>query len=251
LNILKEIVSKKNRQIKYRKRNKPLISFSNAILKKNKKKQLALISEIKPKSPSEGNLREIQDPITIAKTMQEYGASCISVLTEPYYFGGNIENLFKISENVSIPLLRKDFITSEEEIEESYNYNADAVLIIIGLVKEKAGKLFEKCKEIGMEALIEVHTEEEVQFALDIGAEIIGINNRNLNTMQTDISTTERLRKLIPQNKIVISESGIKNRNDAEYIALHKINAILVGSTIMKSTNIGSMIENLSSVEIL
>ena len=135
MNILEEIAKNKRTKIVKRKRNKNLISFSDSILNKNKNSRLALISEIKPRSPSQGNLREIQDPKTIATIMQKNGAAAISVLTEESYFGGSIENLLEISEEVTIPLLRKDFITSEDEIEEAYNCNADAILLIVALLK--------------------------------------------------------------------------------------------------------------------
>ncbi|NVM30299.1 MAG: indole-3-glycerol-phosphate synthase [Candidatus Helarchaeota archaeon] len=250
MNILEEIASKKRKQIKIRERNKNLISFSDAILNKNKEGYLALISEIKPRSPSQGDLREIQDPVTIAKIMQDNGASGISVLTEENYFGGSIENLIAISGRISLPLLRKDFITSEAEIEESYNCNADAVLLIVGLLKKDTGKLFEMCKKVGLEALVEVHNKEELEIALKIGAEIIGINNRDLTTLKIDLKTTDKLIKLIPRDKIVISESGVKSKADAEYLTSLGASAILVGSALMQSSNIRNIIRELSSVKI-
>ncbi|NVM53497.1 MAG: indole-3-glycerol-phosphate synthase [Candidatus Helarchaeota archaeon] len=250
MNILEEIASNKKKQIKIRDRSKNFLSFSNAILNKNNEGHLALISEIKPRSPSQGNLRDIQDPVSIAKIMQDNGAASISVLTEENYFGGNIENLISVSENVSIPLLRKDFMTSEAEIEESYNCNADAVLIIVGLLKENTGKLFEKCKKVGLEALVEVHNEDELKIALEIGAEIIGINNRDLSTLKINLKTTEKLIKLIPKDKTVISESGVKNKVDAEYLASLGANAVLIGSTLMQSSDLANTIKNLSDVKI-
>lgn len=233
-----------------RERTKKILSFSNAILNKNRIGRLALVSEIKPRSPSQGNLREIQDPILFAKVMQDNGAACISVLTEENYFGGSINNLIGISKKVSIPLLRKDFITSEAEIEESYNCNADAVLLIVGLLKNNTGKLFEKCKKVGLEALIEVHNEKELKIASNIGAKIVGINNRDLTTLKIDLKTTERLKKLISHDKIVVSESGVKNKADAEYLSSLGANAVLVGSAIMKSPNLSNMIKELSEVKI-
>lgn len=250
MNILEEIASNKSKQLKKRKRSRDFVSFSDAILSKNKKGRLALISEVKPKSPSQGELREIPDPVSIAKIMKDNGATCISVLTEENYFGGSIDNLIEISEKLTIPLLRKDFITSEAEIEESYNCNADAVLLIVGLLKENTSKLFEKCKKVGLEALVEIHNEEELKIALQIGAEIIGINNRDLTTLKINLKTTENLIKLIPRDVIVISESGIKNIVDAEYIASLNANAVLIGSALMQSSDLGKTIKKLSNVSI-
>jgi len=250
LNILEEIILNKNRQIKTRDRNKEILSFSRAIKNKNKDGRLALISEIKPKSPSQGKLRDIQDPISIAKIMQENGTACISILTEENYFGGTIDNLINISKAVSLPLLRKDFITSEKEIEESYNCNADAALLIVGLLKKKTGSLFSKCKDVGLEALVEVHNVKELQIALDIEAEIIGINNRDLTTLKINLKTTEQLRKLIPPDKIVISESGVRTKTDAQYLASLGVNAVLIGSAIMQSSDLGNIIKELSEVQL-
>ena len=250
MNILEEIASNKSKQIKVRERSKKLLSFSDAILKKNKQGYLALISEIKPKSPSQGDLRQIQDPVSIAKIMEENGAACISVLTEENYFGGSIDNLIKVSEEVELPLLRKDFITSEAEIKESYNCNADAVLLIVGLLKGETGKLYEKSKKVGLEALVEVHNEDEMKTAINIGAEIIGINNRDLTTLKINLETTEKLKKLVPAGKIVISESGVQNKTDAEYLASLGANAVLIGSSLMKSADINNTIREFSEVKI-
>jgi len=249
LNILEKIASEKSKTITVRDRSKKVISLSQAINNKNKKGHLALISEIKPKSPSQGELRKIQDAVSIATIMQNNGATAISVLTEENYFGGHIETLIDLSEKIKLPLLRKDFITSEAEIEESYNCNADAVLLIVGLLKERTGNLLNKCNERGIEALIEVHNEAELRIALEIGTKIIGINNRNLETMKVDLETTGRLIELIPGNKIIISESGIQNKKDAEYLASLSVNAILVGTTLMKSPDLGKMVKELSEIK--
>jgi indole-3-glycerol phosphate synthase len=250
VNILDKIASEKNRTIKERDRSKKVISFSQAIKAKNRKKQIALISEIKPKSPSQGELRKIQDAVSIANIMQDNGATAISVLTEANYFGGNIETLIDLSEKIKLPLLRKDFITSEAEIEESYNCNADAVLLIVGLLKERTGTLLNKCEERGIEALVEVHNEAELRTALEIGTKIIGINNRNLETMRVNLETTGRLIDLIPRNRIIISESGVQNKRDAEYLASLSVNAILVGTTLMKSSDLGKVVKELSEIKI-
>ncbi len=250
MNILEEIANNKSHKIVQRERNKDIISFSDAILNKNKKNRLALISEIKPRSPSQGNLRKIQDPTNLAKTMQKNGAAAISVLTEENYFGGSIENLVGISEEVTLSLLRKDFITTEEEIDEAYNCNADAVLLIVALLKNNTGKLLTKCKDVGLDALVEVHNKDELKIALDIDAEIIGINNRDLTTLKINLKTTANLIPLIPESVIVISESGVKNNADAEYLASLGANAILVGSSLMQSSDLDDAIKKLSEVMI-
>jgi len=248
LNILEEIARNKSRKIIKRERNKNLISFSDALLNKNKLGRLALISEIKPRSPSQGNLRKVQDPKILAKIMQDNGAAAISILTEENYFGGSIENLIDVSNEIKLPLLRKDFITSAEEIDEAYNCNADAILLIVALLKKNTGKLFEKCKEVRLDALVEVHNHEELKIAIDIGAKIIGINNRDLTTLKINLKTTENLIQPIPENTIVISESGVKNKTDAEYLASLGANAILVGSSLMQSSDVGNAIKELSEV---
>jgi len=250
LNILDKIVREKNKTIKVRERTKKFISLYRAIENCNKKGHLALISEIKSKSPSQGDLRKIQDAVSIATIMQNNGATAISVLTEETYFGGNIETLIEISEKIKLPLLRKDFITSEAEIEESYNCNADIVLLIVGLLKDRTGNLLNKCNERGIEALVEVHNEAELRIALEIGTKVIGINNRDLETMKVDLTTTGRLIELIPRNKLIISESGVQNKKDAEYLASLSVNAILVGTTLMKSLDLGKMVKELSEIPI-
>ncbi len=250
MNILDKIASEKNKTLKVRERTRKLISFYRAIKNCNNKGHLALISEIKSKSPSLGDLRKIQDAVSIATIMQNNGTTAISVLTEENYFGGNIETLIDISEKIELPLLRKDFITSEAEIEESYNCNADIVLLIVGLLKDKTGNLLNKCNERGIEALVEVHNEAELRIALEIGTKIIGINNRDLETMKVDLKTTGRLIELIPRNKLIISESGVQNKKDAEYLASLSVNAILVGTTLMKSPDLGKMVKDLSEIPI-
>ncbi|MDD1777239.1 MAG: indole-3-glycerol-phosphate synthase, partial [Candidatus Helarchaeota archaeon] len=134
-------------------------------------------------------------------------------------------------------------------IEESYSCNADAVLLIVGLLKERTGILLNKCNERGLEALVEVHNEAELRIALEIGTRLIGINNRNLETMKVDLETTGRLIELIPKNKIIISESGVQNKTDAEYLASLSVNAILVGTTLMKSPDLGKAVKDLSGIK--
>lgn len=250
MNILEKIASEKSKTIMVRERSKKVISLSQAIKNKNRKKQLALISEIKPKSPSQGELRKIQDAVSIASIMQDNGATAISVLTEENYFGGNIETLIDISKKIKLPLLRKDFITSEAQIEESYNCNADVVLLIVGLLKDRTGALLNKCEESGIEAIVEVHNEAELRIALEIGTKIIGINNRNLETMKVNLEVTGRLINLIPGNRLIVSESGVQNRRDAEYLASLSINGILVGTTLMKSPDLGKTVKELSEIKI-
>ncbi len=243
-------MKQKEKKIVIRERNKKVISFIKAIQERNLSGRIALISEIKPKSPSQGSLRTIKDPVSIAKLMEKNGAACISVLTEENYFNGSIDNLIQISETTTLPLLRKDFLTTQREIDESFDCNADAVLLIVALLKEDTERLLQYSEKAGLEALVEVHNKEELDLALNIGAKLIGINNRDLTTLNIDLSTTERLMKHIPKDKIVISESGVKNIGDAEYLASQGINALLIGSAIMKSPNIAKKIKQLSEVKI-
>jgi len=227
--ILDQIVADKQLELEARKRAIPLFELEKEAEKMPppldfaaalKGKSIKLIAEVKKASPSRGVIREDFDPVAIAKTYASNGASAISVLTETRYFQGALSYLTDIGGALGdkkIPLLRKDFLTDPYQICESRAYGADALLLIVAILSaERLKALREQSEKFGMSCLVEVHSEKEVQIALASGARIIGINNRDLNTFETDLSTTERLRPLIPKDKIVVSESGIKDRADME-----------------------------------
>ncbi|MEK6876396.1 MAG: indole-3-glycerol phosphate synthase TrpC, partial [Nanoarchaeota archaeon] len=215
-------------KLKVSKRN-----FKAALLKNG----LALIAEFKRKSPSKNIKEKDFDMREIIGIYDKY-ASAISVLTDKKFFNGSPMDLEEASKLTNLPLLRKDFIVDEYQIYESRMCNADAVLLIVSILTHEEIKKFMKiAKRYNMDCIVEVHTEEELSRALSCNAEIIGINNRDLDTLKIDIGTTLRLAEKIPKNKIIISESGISSRDYVEKIR-NKVNAILVGSHFMNSKNV-------------
>ncbi|ACV23910.1 indole-3-glycerol phosphate synthase TrpC [Methanocaldococcus fervens] len=213
------------------------LKLSKAI-KKAKEIKNPIITEIKPSSPSKGNIREItlEDIKDIAKEMVEGGAIALSILTEPKYFNGSYKNLI-VAREVDIPILMKDFIVDFYQIDIANEIGANAILLIVSALKEDLGEFLDYAKENDLECLVEVHSEDEVDIALDAGAKIIGINNRDLKTLKIDLSTTEKISPLIPKNKIKIGESGIYTKEQLNYI-LKFADAALIGSSIMESENI-------------
>lgn len=247
MHILEEILSKKKKIECPYQRTRKIYSFSDAIKNKNKKGKIALIAEIKSRSPSRGEIQKIKNIKELARVYQENGATCISILTEENYFGGSIHDLRVVSENCTIPILRKDFITDLDEIKDTYNVNADCLLLITSIVGPNLKNYLAECETLGIEALVEVHTKNEVTNALHAGAKIIGINNRNLDTFEVNLDTTNELIGYIPDDVVVISESGISKKEDIKYLS-QRINAVLVGTEIMKSINTAEKVEELSSV---
>ena len=205
-----------------------------------------LIAEVKKKSPSKGIIREDFDPVGIARTYAENGASAISVLTDREFFAGELAYLSAIREAVTLPLLRKDFTIDPYHIYQARLAGADAVLLIVSILTLAQLREFtEIARDLGLASLVEVHTEAELELALTGGAEIVGINNRDLKTFHTDIATTFHLRDSIPTDKIVISESGINTNKDVVKLKDAGINAILVGESLMRSPNIGDKVREL------
>ncbi len=205
-----------------------------------------LIAEVKRKSPSKGVIREDFDPVKIAKTYAENSASAISVLTDHKFFGGDLSYLNTIRNAVELPLLRKDFTTNEYHIYQARVAGADAVLLIVAVLPpEQLREFIGVAKHLNLAALVEVHTQTELDIALDVGAEIIGINNRDLKTFHTDIGTSFHLRKSIPNDKIVVSESGIYTREDVIRLGEADMDAILVGESLMRSADIGGKVRAL------
>ncbi len=202
-----------------------------------------LIAEVKRKSPSKGIIREDFDPVKIAKIYAGNGASAISVLTDHEFFGGDLSFLSAIRNAVDVPLLRKDFTIDEYHIYQARAAGADAVLLIVAiLTPEQLREFIGVAKHLDLAALVEVHTQTELDIALDVGAEIIGINNRDLKTFHTDIATSFHLRKSIPNDKIVVSESGIYSREDVIRLGEAAMDAILVGESLMRSADIGGKV---------
>jgi len=207
---------------------------------------LRLIAEVKKASPSRGVLCPDFNPVALAKTYARGGAAAISVLTEVNHFQGSIDYLAAIRQEVSIPLLRKDFIFDDYQVYESAACGADALLLIAAILsREQLAGLLALSHRLGLGCLVEVHNEKELEKVLQSNSEIIGINNRDLSTFTTDINTTRRLRPLIPDGKIVVSESGINNREDVIKMGEWGVNAVLVGEALVTASNILTKMEEL------
>jgi len=209
------------------------VSFSKSLSGED----VALIAEIKRKSPSKGEIRDV-DPVAAAKVYESGGVSAISVLTDEGYFGGSILELRKVKESVSLPVLRKDFIVDPRQICESNVVGADAILLIATLLKQKTGEFVDLAHQHGLECLVEVHDEEDLIYALNSGAKVIGVNNRNLKTLEVNLSNFEELAPSIPDDRILVAESGIRTREDLERMRNAGADAVLVGSSLMESDNL-------------
>ncbi len=198
-----------------------------------------IIAEVKCASPSRGRLVTDFDPLQIARAYEENGAAAISLLTDEKYFMGHKKYLTQIRHRVNLPLLRKEFIIDPIQIYETRAIGADAVLLIVHALGKKLAKFIALSVETGLCPLVEVHTQEELDMALNAGAEIIGINNRNLDTFVTDIETSRRLKTGIPKDKIIVAESGIRGRKDIESLMQAGIHSFLIGEHLVTATNIG------------
>ncbi len=207
---------------------------------------ICIIAEVKKASPSLGVIRQDFDPIEIARIYESGGASAISVLTDEKFFQGSLPYLTGVKNNVKLPALRKDFIIDPYQIYEARRAGADAILLIAALLsKDEMQAFLGLARELDMECLVEVHSEAELQKTLQTDADIIGVNNRNLATFVTTMETTFQLRPMIPPEKTVVSESGIKSRADITKLIEHRVNAVLVGETLMKSNDIAAKLREL------
>jgi indole-3-glycerol phosphate synthase len=197
-----------------------------------------IIAEVKKASPSAGIISENIDPVEVALAYDEAGANCISVLTDQKYFHGHLGDLTLIRRAVSRPLLRKDFTVHEVQIYQAALAGADAILLIVAaLTDQELDHLLRAAGDCGIDALVEVHNEPELSRALGAGATFIGINNRNLATFQVDLQTTEALAPLIPNDHVVISESGIKSVEDIRRVAAAGVHGALIGESLMRAAN--------------
>ncbi len=203
-----------------------------------RKEGMSFICEVKKASPSKGIISEEFPYLQIAAEYEQGGADAISVLTEPDYFLGRTEYLEAVSRKAGIPVLRKDFILDEYQLYEAKRIGADAVLLICTLLGETALRQYlDLCRELKLSALVEAHTEDEVLMAIGAGAGIIGVNNRNLNTFEVDLTTSIRLRRLVPEDIIFVAESGIQTSEDIRKLREAGIDAVLIGETLMRSAD--------------
>ncbi len=194
-----------------------------------------IIAEVKKASPSAGLIRDKYDPVEIAQAYEKAGASAVSVLTEPHFFLGEMDDLTRVKQQVHIPVLRKDFIVDEYQIAESAAYGADIILLIVAALGDKQLKDYAKMAAgLGLEVLVEAHTEHELEKALEVDDALIGINSRDLKTLKTDLAVPFRLASFIPQNRISIAESGIKTPDDVRTLFASGYKGFLVGESLLK-----------------
>jgi len=253
--ILKDIVQKKKEKIILAKQGFPeadirakiqnLPSTRPFIESINKPRQISVIAEIKKQSPSRGIIRQDFDHRQIAKIYQESGVQAISVLTEEDYFGGNINYINEVKNLSNAPILRKDFILEPYQVLESRVFGADAVLLIADLLtQDTITELVAQAADLGMDSLVEVHSEKELKKVLKLkGVSLIGINNRDLHTLEMDFKITEKLFPLIPKDKVVVVESGIKSYQDVLFLKILGVNAVLIGEAFMEAQDIRKKVE--------
>jgi len=254
IDTLKEIILKKKERILFAKQQlpeeelkikvqalPPCRPFLEAI---NKPHTISLIAEIKKQSPSRGIIRQEFAPLDIAKIYSDAGVQAISVLTEEDFFAGNISYINEIKNLVELPILRKDFILEPYQVYESRFFGADAILLIADLLsKEKLAQLIELADNLGLDYLVEVHTDKELKKVLSLKIPLIGINNRDLHTLEVDFKTTEKLIILTPKDKIVVVESGIKSHQDVLFLKILGVKAVLIGEAFMEAPDIKRKIE--------
>lgn len=222
--------------------NRESFAFEKAL----KENGISFICEVKKASPSKGIIAHDFSYLDIAKEYEEADASAISVLTEPEYFKGHDTYLSEISKSVQIPVLRKDFTVDEYQIYEAKTLGADAVLLICALLNTDTIRSYISiCDILGLSALVEAHTEEEVMSAIAAGARVIGVNNRNLKTFEVDLHTCTTLRGLVPREILFVAESGIQTSEDIAELKIAGVDAVLIGETLMRSENKKEMLSHL------
>lgn len=253
---LDKIVAQKRKELKQRQKAVPLSALEDAITQKPAPLALAvalsgdgvsLIAEVKRASPSRGDLNPNLDAVELAKTYAECGAAAISVLTEEHYFMGSGQDLEAVKNALpNIPVLRKDFILKPYQVFEARAWGADAILLIVAILDNIAlQELITLSHKLGMSCLLEVHNEDELKRVLSCDARLIGINNRNLHTLEVDINVTKKLRPLIPPGRVVVSESGIKGQEDIEKLKAWGVDAVLIGEALVTAGDIPARIKEL------
>lgn len=245
--ILDEIVAHKSKQLELEKEiislNKVMEGCNDAVIRDFKKaisnEDIAIIAEIKKASPSKGVILENFNHIEIAKMYENISIDAVSVLTEKNFFKGDDSYINDVKKVNLKPILRKDFIIDTYQIYQSKAIGADAILLIVSILKHKLKEYYDLARNLGLQCLVEVHNEEELKIAIESGCSIIGINNRNLKDFTEDLKNTERLIKNVPSEVLVISESAIKTPEDIRYLKGLGVNAVLIGETFMR--NIGNV----------
>ncbi len=246
---LQEIIKYKKEELSFRRNQTNDFDLQSKIDKQSKPRKFIeklnnpnkfnLIAEIKKASPSKGLIRKDFNPLELAKCYQEGGASCLSVLTDEKYFQGNNKYIDIIKKEIDLPILRKDFIIDPWQIKESRSLGADCILLIMAALNLEEAILLEKeSLDLGMDVLIETHTQEEIKMANKLKSKLVGVNNRNLKTMKVDINNTIKLKKFIDPDKIIVAESGLKNHTDLQLFKENGIINFLIGESLMSEKNL-------------
>ncbi|PNV74632.1 indole-3-glycerol-phosphate synthase [Leptospira inadai] len=236
--VLRDILETKKRELETIPEYSPVNYVGPGLWQSLRSRKFSIIAECKRKSPSAGAIRDTYEPVQIAKTYEECGASGISVLTDTDYFGGSLENLRQVSETVSIPVLRKDFIIDERQVIEAREYGAGAILLIVRiLTPETLKNLILAARKLGMDVLTEIHTEEEAEIARDAGANIVGINTRDLDDFSIHPDLVPDIANKLSPNIVKVGESGIKNKQDLDAFRPY-VDAALIGTYFMERPDI-------------
>ncbi len=253
--LLTEIVSNKRKEVAERKTRTPLREIEEYLERAPRRKDfrlalrtpgISIIAEIKRRSPSRGEILPDVDAAELAAIYEQAGARAISVLVDKKYFGGSLDDLNKVANHTKLPCLCKEFIIDPYQIFEARTAGADAVLLIVRILTDDELKEFiQQAARLEMAALVETHSEDEIQRALKAGAHIIGINNRDLDTLAVDIQTTMRLKNRVPGGNILVSESGIKSRREVRMLDDGGVDAVLIGESLLTSKNIRETLEGL------
>lgn len=260
--ILDEIIAKTKEDLEKRKNDIPFDALGRSLaynpymprdcksaLMATQQDPYRLICEVKKASPSKGIIREDFDPISIAKEYELGGASVMSILTEPHFFKGSLEYLSSIRRYVATPLLRKDFIIDEYQVLEAAVYGADMILLIVrALPLKKLKELYEFALRLGLNVLVEVHDKAELTKAIAAGADIIGINHRNLDTFEMDMELSKKLIPLIPNGKIIVAESGLDNKETIVELSKIGVDAFLIGEHFMRQNDISGSVKELKKL---
>lgn len=256
--ILQEIVKHKRLEVEESKKKRPLGELKSSVSAADKPRDfyglsrqtddIRIIAEVKKASPSKGVISRDFDPVRIARSYENAGAFAISVLTDEKYFMGSLDYLSEVKRSVSIPVLRKDFMIDQYQIYEARTYGADIILLIVSILDAGTIRDFQDlAQELGMSSIVEVHDESELEVALESESRIIGINNRDLKTFDVDLSTSERLFRQIPDDVVVISESGISNADNISRLLDHGISTFLIGESFMRQDDPGNALKSLLS----
>lgn len=259
MSILSEILADKRSEVYTSRKHTPVAELEKRIADMPPPKKFieallaapapAIIAEVKKASPSKGVIKEDFDPVAVAKIYEANGAACLSVLTDHTYFLGKLDDLLQIRNAVDLPLLRKDFMIDDYQLLEARAYGADCVLLIAAaLTATELEWMVEGTHALGMNAIIEVHDQEEMESVLATSAKLIGINNRDLHKFRTTLQTTLDLMPMVPLDRIIISESGISKRSDIESLGRAGVRAMLIGEALMREQDIGAKLRELRGV---